>query len=75
MAQGIILLMAFGVLLLLRPAFRELVGDEKPASPLPPAAELNTFRVADPHLVVELVAAEPAVISPVSVAWDEDGRV
>src|SRR5262245_50130067 len=70
-----ILLMALGVLIWWGPASRELVGDEKSASPLPPAEELKTFRLADPNLVVELVAAEPAVISPVAVAWDEDGRM
>src|SRR5262249_846163 len=68
-----VLLMALGVLILLGLTSRELVGGEKPAGPLPPAEELKTFRLADPNLVVELVAAEPAVISPVAVAWDEGG--
>ncbi len=33
------------------------------------------LRLADPSLTVELVAAEPAVASPVAVAWDEQGRL
>jgi len=45
------------------------------APPLSPADELRTFRLADPDLVVELVAAEPAVVSPVAMAWDADGRL
>src|SRR5438093_11490237 len=40
-----------------------------------PEAERATFRLADDDLVIELVAAEPDVVSPVSIAWDEDGRM
>jgi putative membrane-bound dehydrogenase-like protein len=45
------------------------------ASPLSPAEERQTFRLADSELTVELVAAEPDVVSPVALAWDEDGRM
>jgi putative membrane-bound dehydrogenase-like protein len=51
-------------------------GDEPPAikSPLAPTESLAHFELA-PHLRVELVAAEPEVIDPVSIAFDEDGRL
>ena len=45
------------------------------ASPLSPADALKSFRLADPNLVIELVAAEPDVRAPVAVAWDADGRM
>lgn len=41
--------------------------------PLAPEAEKATFALADPELVVELVAREPDVVSPVAIAWDEHG--
>src|SRR5262245_39465671 len=44
-------------------------------SPRSPAEERQTFRLADENLVIELVAAEPDVVSPVALAWDEDGRL
>src|SRR6266481_7756736 len=44
-------------------------------SPLTPAEERNTFRLADTNLTIELVASEPAVRAPVAVAWDADGRM
>lgn len=40
-----------------------------------PAEELATFKLADPALVIELVAAEPDVISPVAMTWDAGGRL
>ena len=40
-----------------------------------PREELATLRLADPGLTIELVAAEPEVVSPVAIAWDEDGRL
>lgn len=46
-----------------------------PASPLSPAEELASFELADPELMVELVAAEPAVSSPVALTWDAAGRL
>ncbi len=53
-------------------ALQTSLGDEpKPPGPLPPAAERATFQLADDELTVELVAAEPAVASPVAMCWDE----
>ena len=43
--------------------------------PRSPTEALAAFVLADPALVVELVAAEPDVASPVAVAWDESGRL
>src|SRR5262245_29339525 len=45
------------------------------SSPLSPADALRSFRLADEQLVIELVAAEPDVVSPVAIAWDADGRL
>jgi putative membrane-bound dehydrogenase-like protein len=45
-----------------------------PAGPLSPKEELATFRVAK-GFRVELVAAEPQVVDPVAMAFDEDGRI
>lgn len=45
------------------------------ASPLPPTQALGSLRLADPGLVVEAVAAEPDVVSPVAMAWDHRGRL
>ena len=42
--------------------------------PLSPREELATFRVPQ-GFRVELVAAEPDVIDPVAMAFDEDGRI
>ncbi len=50
----------------------------KPApskSPLSAAEEKAAFRLADPNLEIELVAAEPQVLSPVAMAWDAAGRL
>ena len=33
------------------------------------------FRLADPSLTIDLIAAEPDVVSPVAFAWDEFGRL
>lgn len=43
-------------------------------SPLSPGDSLKAFRLA-PDLEIELVAAEPEVVSPVSIAFDEQGRL
>jgi putative membrane-bound dehydrogenase-like protein len=45
------------------------------ASPLSPADELATMRLADERLVMELVVAEPDVVDPVACAWDAWGRL
>src|SRR5262245_25111557 len=42
---------------------------------LSPAQELASFQFADPALTIQLVAAEPDVVSPVALAWDADGRL
>src|SRR5262249_57900729 len=47
----------------------------EPTSPRSPEEERRSFRLADPELVIELIAAEPDVVSPVALAWDEDGRL
>src|SRR5262249_12002798 len=38
-----------------------------------PREALAAFVLADPDLTIELFASEPEVISPVAIAWDEDG--
>lgn len=45
------------------------------ASPLSPAEEQASFRLADTNLTIELVASEPDVRAPVAIAWDADGRM
>lgn len=65
-------LMAF--LLLVAPT---LADDAKPApldGPLTPEKAPQSFRL-EPGLRVELVAAEPLVVSPVALAFDERGRL
>src|SRR5438105_6169486 len=42
--------------------------------PLTPEQSLDYLKT-EPGLKVELVAAEPMVVSPVAVAWDEKGRM
>src|SRR6267143_495747 len=42
--------------------------------PLSPEQSL-VYLKAEPGLKVELVAAEPMVVDPVAVAWDEKGRM
>lgn len=43
--------------------------------PLSPTESLKCIQLADPNLVVELVASEPDIVSPVAMAWDADGRL
>ncbi len=45
------------------------------AAALSPDDERASFRLANPMLAVELVAAEPNVISPVAITWDARGRM
>ena len=45
------------------------------ASPLPPEDALKSFQLGDASLRVELVAAEPLVMSPCAMAFDERGRL
>src|SRR5882757_11266664 len=42
--------------------------------PLTPEQSIQYLK-AEPGVKVELVAAEPMVVSPVAVAWDEKGRM
>ncbi len=53
------------------------VGAIEPSreGPRSPSDELAALVLADPELMLELVAAEPDVKSPVAIAWDEDGRL
>jgi putative membrane-bound dehydrogenase-like protein len=53
---------------------QELAAGE-PVSPRAAAEEQLSFRLADPHLQLELAAAEPLIESPVALAWDADGRL
>lgn len=49
---------------------------KQPVSPaLSPEEALQTFRLADPDLSIELVASEPLVQDPVAIAFDEGGRL
>ena len=43
-------------------------------SPLSPEESLKHFQL-EPGLTIEIVAAEPQVVDPVSIAFDEDGRM
>src|SRR5436305_11292520 len=45
------------------------------AGPLSPADAQSAFVLADSSLRIELAAAEPEVIDPVAVRFDEDGRM
>ncbi|AWM38073.1 Neutral/alkaline non-lysosomal ceramidase [Gemmata obscuriglobus] len=46
----------------------------KPPGPLDPKEELATFKLPD-GIKAELVAAEPAIVDPVAMAFDEKGRL
>jgi putative membrane-bound dehydrogenase-like protein len=52
-----------------------LVVSARAEGPPSVAQALAAFRLADPSLKIELVAAEPDVVSPVAFAWDESGRL
>ncbi len=54
--------------------FAEPPPGKPPAGPLSPTEELATFRVPK-GFRVELVAAEPQVVDPVAMAFDEEGRI
>lgn len=59
------------------PGFPGAASAEAPPvkSPATPVQEREAFHLADPNLVVELVASEPNVVSPVAMAWDAAGRL
>ncbi len=48
---------------------------ELPPSPMSPEEQLKSFMLADARMLVELVASEPDVASPVAMAWDPDARL
>ncbi|MEW6157373.1 MAG: PVC-type heme-binding CxxCH protein, partial [Verrucomicrobiota bacterium] len=53
----------------------QAIGQTEPVrSPLSPKAALQSFQL-ESGLAIELVAAEPAVVSPVALAFDERGRL
>lgn len=56
-----------------RRSAKELIAFEMPP-PKSPAEALASFRVL-PGFLVELVAAEPVVIDPISFEWGADGRL
>ena len=67
------------VLASLRAGRAGAAADENPPaesveSPLEPAESLAHFRLA-PGVKIELAAAEPEVVDPVAVRFDEDGRM
>ena len=45
------------------------------AGPLSPADARKAFQLADGSLRIELAAAEPDVVDPVAIRFDEDGRM
>lgn len=47
---------------------------ERGPGPLSPEESMKTFRLSDSNLRVELFAAEPHVVDPVEIVFDEDGR-
>jgi putative membrane-bound dehydrogenase-like protein len=47
----------------------------EPAGPLSPKQEQASFHFADDALTVDLIAAEPEVVSPVAITFDADGRL
>ena len=51
----------------------QVLGTDDP-SPLSPTTALDRFQLAD-GFRIELVAAEPEVIDPVAIAFDENGRL
>ena len=52
-----------------------LVSAEPHSAPQTASLEQKSFRLSDPDLVIELVAAEPDVQSPVAIAWDAEKRL
>ena len=64
---------SFGFLWLLAIGPWSLAAEVK--GPLSPADAQKQFVLADATLAIELAAAEPAVIDPVAIRFDEDGRM
>jgi putative membrane-bound dehydrogenase-like protein len=75
LASHIRLLAGFALLPFLFPLqAADPIPGTPPPGPLSPKEELATFRVPK-GFRVELVAAEPQVVDPVAMAFDEDGRI
>lgn len=51
------------------------IAAEPASHPLSPADALTKFQLAEPELKIELAAAEPDVIDPVAIRFDERGRM
>ncbi len=70
------LVLSLGILVFLAASVR--TGGEEPSgripSPLPPE-QSRRLMVAHPQVRVELVAAEPLVVDPVAIRFDERGRL
>jgi len=71
LVRGFMLLVLTGSAVLLSAADKP---SDPPTGPLSPKEELASFRVLK-GFKVELVAAEPEVVDPVALAFDEDGRL
>src|SRR5688572_15741163 len=56
------------------PVAENLAGELPRIPPVPAAEALTTFRVAD-GFRMELAAAEPEVVDPVALDFDENGRL
>ena len=54
-------------------ALENLAGELPRIPPVPPAEVMGTFRVGK-GFRIELVAAEPDVVDPIALAFDEDGH-
>src|SRR5262245_52658770 len=61
-------------LLAVAPLMLAVAAAQEPAGPLSPKDALKTFTVAK-GFRIELVAAEPDLLDPVAMAFDEDGRI
>ena len=48
---------------------------QEPSPPLSPSQAMMSFKLADPDLEIQLVAAEPLVQDPVAISFDEAGRL
>src|SRR5689334_23062843 len=54
------------------------VAQEAPpasSQPLSPAEAIAKFVLAEPELKIELAAAEPEVVDPIAIRFDERGRM
>jgi len=66
--------MNFIRLLAVAPLLFGLAASQETSGPLSPKEALKTFTVAK-GFRIELVAAEPDLLDPVAMAFDEDGRI